>query len=205
LEPFHRHILRRDKHFRRHAVDVFVSYMMIPGEDARIPFMNVGSAKISDIVIYLFHLSLQNKILNYESKPSFIRTPVLPPHRRILSGTGWSRLSRPLLCLAHTKQTKGLTYVRRPTQFTLRTDGSRCLFTRSSVNSPTFDKRLKDWKHQWSEPICPLFWLGFDLKRLGFCFSSLENALLSKEPNSILSQLLVQFIINLKPQTRNLR
>lgn len=32
----------------------------------------------------------------------------------------------------------------------------------------------------------------------------LENALLSKEPNSILSQLLVQFIVNLKPQTRNL-
>ncbi|KAF8807826.1 hypothetical protein BYT27DRAFT_7189920 [Phlegmacium glaucopus] len=32
----------------------------------------------------------------------------------------------------------------------------------------------------------------------------LENALLSREPNSILSQLLVQFIVSLKPQTRNL-
>ncbi|KAF8167635.1 hypothetical protein B0H34DRAFT_682568 [Crassisporium funariophilum] len=32
----------------------------------------------------------------------------------------------------------------------------------------------------------------------------LENALLEKEPNSILSQLLVHFITNLKPQTRNL-
>ena len=127
------------------------------------------------------------------------------PHHRILSGTGWSRLFRLLLCLVHTNQTKGLTYVRRPTQFTLRTAGSHCLFTRSSVNSPTFDKRLKDWKHRWSEPICLLFWLGFDLKRLGFCFSSLENAVLSKEPNSILSQILVQFIVNLKPQTRNLR
>ena len=138
------------------------------------------------------------------NQTSFIRTPVLPPITA-LSGTGWSRLSHLLLCLVHINQTKGLTYVRRPTQFTLRTAGSHCLFTRSSVNSPTFDKRLKDWKHQWSEPICPLIWLGFDLERLGFCFSSLENALLSKEPNSILSQLLVQFIVNLKPQTRNLR
>ena len=90
-------------------------------------------------------------------------------------------------------------------QSTLRTAGSHCLFTRSSVNSPTFDKRLKDWKHQWSEPIYQLFWLVFDLNRLGFRVSSFENALLLKEPNSILSQLLVQFIVNLKPQTRNLR
>lgn len=34
---------------------------------------------------------------------------------------------------------------------------------------------------------------------------SFEEALLSREPNEILSQLLAQFILNLKPQTRNLR
>lgn len=132
-------------------------------------------------------------------------TPVLPPRHRIFSGTGSSRLLHLLLWLVHSNQTKGLIYVHHPMQFTLRTVGSRYLFTRSSANSPAFDTRLKVWKHQWSEPSCPLFWLGYDLKQLGFCFSSFENALLSKEPNSILSQLLVQFIVNLKPQTRNLR
>jgi len=34
---------------------------------------------------------------------------------------------------------------------------------------------------------------------------SLEEALMLKEPNNILTQILVQFIVNLKPQTRNLR
>lgn len=34
---------------------------------------------------------------------------------------------------------------------------------------------------------------------------SLEEALMSKEPNTILSQILAAFMINLKPQTRNLR
>ena len=147
----------------------------------------------------MFHHSLQNKILNCKLELPFF-LPITA-----LSSTGWSRLSHLRLCLVHTKQTKGPTYVRRPMQFTLRTAGSRCLFTRSSVNSPIFDKRLKDWKHQWSEPIYSCFWLGFDLKQLGFRVSSFENALLSNEPNSILSQLLVQFIVNLKPQTRNLR
>ena len=35
--------------------------------------------------------------------------------------------------------------------------------------------------------------------------NSFENALLSREPNPILTQLLCHFILNLKPQTRNLR
>lgn len=35
--------------------------------------------------------------------------------------------------------------------------------------------------------------------------SSLEEALMAKEPNNLLSQLLAAFIVNLKPQTRNLR
>lgn len=121
------------------------------------------------------------------------------------SALGSSRLVHLLTCLVHTNQTKGLIYVHHPTQLTLQTAGSRYLFTRSSANLPAFDKRLRDWKHQWSEPIRLLLWLGYNLISLGFCCSSLEDALLSKEPNSILSQLLVQFIVNLKPQTRNLR
>jgi hypothetical protein len=35
--------------------------------------------------------------------------------------------------------------------------------------------------------------------------TSLENALLSHEPNPILTRILGQFILNLRPQTRNLR
>jgi hypothetical protein len=35
--------------------------------------------------------------------------------------------------------------------------------------------------------------------------ASLENALLSHEPNPILTRILGQFILNLRPQTRNLR
>jgi len=95
-------------------------------------------------------------------------TSVLHPHLRIFSGTGSSRLLHLLLCLVHTNQTKDRTYVHHPTQFTLRTAGSRYLFTRSSANSPTFGKRLKDWKHQWSEPFFPLFWLGYYLKHGDF-------------------------------------
>lgn len=34
---------------------------------------------------------------------------------------------------------------------------------------------------------------------------SLEEALMLKEPNNILTQVLVNFVVNLKPATRNLR
>lgn len=37
------------------------------------------------------------------------------------------------------------------------------------------------------------------------CCLSFEEALMSHEPNDILTRVLGQFIVNLKPQTRNLR
>lgn len=46
--------------------------------------------------------------------------------------------------------------------------------------------------------------LSFDSNDISMRYS-LEEALMQKEPNNIVSQVLVQFIINLKPQTRNLR
>ena len=36
-------------------------------------------------------------------------------------------------------------------------------------------------------------------------YYSLEEALMLKEPNNILTQVLVNFVVNLKPATRNLR
>lgn len=52
----------------------------------------------------------------------------------------------------------------------------------------------------WLEGLCLLLgaWLA-----IGWC--SLEEALMSREPNDILTKILIRFILNLKPQTRNLK
>ncbi|KAG6817981.1 hypothetical protein H0H87_012449 [Tephrocybe sp. NHM501043] len=96
------------------------------------------------------------------------------------------------------------TYVHPPTQRILLGVGKRCLSTRLSANSPTSEARLMASNLLWSAPF-----RAFDLAcPLIICrecvMSSLEEALLSREPNEILSQVLQHFILNLKPQTRNL-
>lgn len=95
-------------------------------------------------------------------------------------------------------------YARRQALSILRTDGSHYLFTRSSANSPIYGIRLKGWNHLWS--TSSFHWPKTLLTDLyGASCYSLEDALQSKEPNNIVTQVLGQFIVNLKPQTRNLR
>ncbi|KAG5651419.1 hypothetical protein H0H81_008703 [Sphagnurus paluster] len=83
--------------------------------------------------------------------------------------------------------------------------GKYYLSTPSSANSLHFGGRWTDSKHRWSASG-PQILLSFhgpasDTEAL---VSSLEEALMLREPNELLSQVLQHFILNLKPQTRNL-
>ena len=49
------------------------------------------------------------------------------------------------------------------------------------------------------------FGIVFALVELTNCPDSFENALLSREPHPIITAILSRFVLNLKPQTRNLR
>lgn len=42
-------------------------------------------------------------------------------------------------------------------------------------------------------------------RELGLVDNSLENALLSRDQDPVITEILKQFVLNLRPQTRNLR
>ncbi|KAG6841746.1 hypothetical protein C0991_007075 [Blastosporella zonata] len=67
----------------------------------------------------------------------------------------------------------------------------------AKLASKTHKDRVSEFNSHLESLTCPLTYLS------GCVVSSLEEALLSQEPNEILSQVLQHFILNLKPQTRN--
>ena len=176
---------------------------MIPGKDSRISFVNVGSG--SDIVIYLFHLSLQNKILNYESNPLSFELPFFPPSPHPLRH--WLVASSdPSTPMSSSHKPDKRPHVCPPSNAVHPSDRWESLFIYSFICKFTnLRQKIEGLESPMEWANLPVFLARFWPETTGILFSSLENALLSKEPNSILSQLLVQFIVNLKPQTRNLR
>jgi len=57
---------------------------------------------------------------------------------------------------------------------------------------------------EWVAIWC-FYLLSFSNLCLGMFCNSFENALLLREPNTIITEILSRFILNLRPQTRNLR
>ena len=123
---------------------------------------------------------------------------VLPPLSSLPS-------PRTLLCLPFMLQRKRKdTSVHHLMPSIRQTAGRPRSFIRSCVNSPNSETKSRDWNHQWSEFfVSELVNLSVD-RELGLTDNSLENALLSRDQDPVIAEILKQFVLNLRPQTRNL-
>jgi hypothetical protein len=83
--------------------------------------------------------------------------------------------------------------------------GRPYLSTPSYTNSQIYEKRLKHSIVQWSTRLSANTCHETKVILLGKHVTSLEEALLTEGPNDILSRILVCFVRNLRPQTRNVK
>lgn len=97
------------------------------------------------------------------------------------------------------------TSVRRQPQRILRTAGNRSLCMASFAGLLSCVQRSRGFIRQWSTFDCLIASLNRRLLTLVGWVVSFEDALLSPEPNPIMTQILSRFVLNLRPGTRNLR
>ena len=157
------------------------------------------------IVTYLFHIPLENKL--YESNTfiysqhqasSFPLLTILPhSHCRVAAAFPMASFLKP----------DKKSHVCPPSTAIHPADRWETLFVYSFICKFTNLRHKVEGLESPMECVTcllrlPCRWM---LDLTVFLPCSLEEALMLKEPNTILTQLLVQFIVNLKPQTRNLR
>ena len=80
-----------------------------------------------------------------------------------------------------------------------------CLFVYAFICKFTNLRGRTDGLNSPMEYACPRFAPFTALTHLPVLFPSFEEALLSTDPNPILTQVLARFVLNLRPLTRNLR
>jgi len=155
------------------------------------------------IVTYLFHIPLENKLwIKYfylfpAPNTSFpLLTILLHSHCRVVATFPMASFLKP----------DKKSHVCPPSTAIHPADRWETLFVYSFICKFTNLRHKVEGLESPMECVtCLLRLPRWMLDLTVFLPCSLEEALMLKEPNTILTQLLVQFIVNLKPQTRNLR